>query len=93
MTKKLVVDTPLRIRLQRIGVKNHPFYRIVCAPKPAKRDGKHLEVLGTYNPVISPEGSKLVTLNFERTKYWLARHAQPSEVIAKILGYVILFFF
>ena len=76
----------VRLRLQRFGMKHKPFYRIVAAHVRAARDAKFLEILGTYNPIPDRFGSKHVTLNIERIKYWVARGADPSETVARLLG-------
>jgi len=76
----------VRLRLQRWGEKHNPVYRIVAAHVRAARDKKFLEILGTYNPHPDRHGSKHVTLNVERIKYWVARGAQPSEPVARLLG-------
>mmetsp|Transcript_27168 Transcript_27168/g.55387 ORF Transcript_27168/g.55387 Transcript_27168/m.55387 type:complete len:124 (-) Transcript_27168:105-476(-) len=76
----------VRLRLQRFGRKNLPFYRIVAADSRSPRDGKCLEYLGTYNPIPNQWGEKVVTLNIERIKYWIVVGAQPTETIAKMLG-------
>ena len=76
----------VRLRLQRFGVKHKPFYRIVAATIRAARDAKFLEILGTYNPLPDRYGTKHVTLNVERIKYWVARGADPSEPVARLLG-------
>merc|ERR1712216_437083 len=76
----------VRLRLQRLGVRNNPFYRIVAADSRSPRDGKHLELLGTYNPRPNNFSEKVITLNFDRIKHWLVVGAQPSERVAKILG-------
>jgi ribosomal protein S16 len=68
----------VRLRLQRFGVRNNPFYRIVAADSRWPRDGKHLEMLGTYNPKPNQHNEKIVTLNYDRIKYWLVVGAQPS---------------
>ena len=72
--------------MQRFGVKHRPFYRIVAATVRAARDAKFLEILGTYNPLPDRYGAKHVTLNVERIKYWVARGADPSEPVARLLG-------
>ncbi|XVE70619.1 hypothetical protein DITRI_Ditri10aG0085900 [Diplodiscus trichospermus] len=75
----------VRIRLSRFGCKNKPFYRVMAANSRSPRDGKHLEVLGYYNPLPGQDGSKRMGLNFERVKYWLSVGAQPSEPVQRIL--------
>ena len=72
----------IRIRLRRVGKKRHPYYRLVVADKPDKRDGDFLESLGTYDPHADPPSAQIDT---ERAKAWLAKGAQPSEAAAKIL--------
>lgn len=80
----------LKIRLQRFGQKKLPFYHIVCINARTARNSKPLEKLGTYNP-IPKNGTKDITLNFERTKYWLGVGAHPTETTAKLLEKVNLF--
>lgn len=78
---------PVRIRLQRLGRKNHPFFRIVAADSRSPRDGRHLEVLGSYNPLPNPATkNKEILLRAERIKYWLSVGAQPSSKVAWICG-------
>lgn len=72
----------VKIRLSRKGTKKKPFYRIVAADIEAPRDGKYLETLGTYNPMVDPA---VVTLKEERIKHWLAEGAQTSTTIKSIL--------
>ncbi|EKX44564.1 hypothetical protein GUITHDRAFT_72211 [Guillardia theta CCMP2712] len=76
----------VRLRLQRFGKKNWPFYRLVAADARSPRDGKCLEYLGTYNPLPTKHGEKFVTLNYDRIKYWLVVGAQPTDRVAKLLG-------
>eukprot|EP00742_Colponemidia_sp_Colp-10_P003086 GILJ01003289.1.p1 GENE.GILJ01003289.1~~GILJ01003289.1.p1 ORF type:complete len:217 (-),score=17.73 GILJ01003289.1:171-782(-) len=76
----------VRLRLARFGAKNLPFYRLVAIDSRKPRQGRHLEMLGTYNPIYRTDGGKEVRLNFERIKYWLGVGAQPSDRVAKILG-------
>ncbi|XP_057853171.1 small ribosomal subunit protein bS16m/bS16c isoform X1 [Cryptomeria japonica] len=59
----------VRLRLARFGCANRPFYRVVAADSRAKRDGKHLEILGYYNPLPVKDGGKRMGINFERTKH------------------------
>ncbi|KAJ6838598.1 30S ribosomal protein S16-2, chloroplastic/mitochondrial-like [Iris pallida] len=75
----------VRIRLSRFGCKNKPFYRVMAADSRSPRDGKHLEVLGYYNPLPGQDGGKRMGLNFERVKYWLSVGAQPSDPVERIL--------
>ncbi|XP_038984791.1 30S ribosomal protein S16-2, chloroplastic/mitochondrial-like [Phoenix dactylifera] len=75
----------VRIRLSRFGCRNKPFYRVMAADSRSPRDGKHLEVLGYYNPLPGQDGGKRMGLNFDRVKYWLSVGAQPSEPVQRIL--------
>ncbi len=76
----------LAIRMSRGGRKNVPYYRIVVADKRFARDGRFIERLGTYNPMLPKEGGQRVTLNAERIKHWLAQGAQPSFRVATFLS-------
>ncbi|KAJ8324847.1 hypothetical protein BDV3_004766 [Batrachochytrium dendrobatidis] len=78
----------VRIRLARWGAANNPFYGIVVANLRAARDGKHLERLGTYNPISDHNMTKHLELNVDRIKYWLSVGAQPSERVAWLLSKV-----
>ena len=75
---------PARIRLQRHGKKNQPFYHIVVADGRAPRDGKFIEKLGTYNPLTNPA---TIDLNFDRAVEWVKNGAQPSDTVRRILSY------
>ncbi len=72
----------VRIRLTRKGTKKKPFYRIVAADVEMPRDGRFLELLGTYDPMVEPAA---VTLKQDRIDYWLGEGAQPSTTVASIL--------
>lgn len=72
----------IRIRLKRIGKKRHPYYRVVVADKPARRDGRFIETLGSYDPHSNPP---VVKLDGEKAKEWIGKGAQPSEAAEKIL--------
>jgi len=76
----------LKMRMARGGRKQSPFYRIVVADARAPRDGKFIEKVGTYNPLLSKDNENRVTLNTDLVKKWLAEGAQPSERVAKFLG-------
>ncbi|XP_062010697.1 small ribosomal subunit protein bS16m/bS16c-like [Rosa rugosa] len=75
----------VRLRLARFGCKNRPFYRVMAADSRSPRDGKHLEVLGYYNPLPGQDGGKRMGLNFDRVKYWLSVGAQPSDPVQCLL--------
>ena len=76
----------VRLRLQRFGRKNAPFYRMVAANSKAPRDGKFLEIVGTYNPIANKLGMKEIRLKTDRLRYWISVGAQPSDRVAWILG-------
>ncbi|KAK2079675.1 hypothetical protein QBZ16_002070 [Prototheca wickerhamii] len=76
----------VRIRLARYGRKAFPFYRIFVADARAPRDGKHLEIVGHYNPLPGQDGNKHLGLNLDRIKYWLSVGAQPSNTVSRLLG-------
>jgi len=69
----------LKIRLARGGAKKRPFYRIVVAESRFARDGKFVERIGSYNPMLQREDPLRVVLDTERAQYWLSKGAQPSE--------------
>lgn len=75
---------PVKIRLQRHGKKGKPFFWVVAADARAKRDGKFLEKLGTYNPTTNPAQ---IELNVESSVKWLENGAQPTETAKRILSY------
>jgi len=72
----------VRIRLSRFGRKKAPFYRLVVADSRSPRDGRFIELLGTYNPMTDPAA---VTVNEERALYWLNVGAQPSDTARGLL--------
>lgn len=76
----------LAIRLARGGRKARPFYRIVVADKRMARDGRYIEKLGTYNPLLKDENEQRIVLVKDRIEYWLKQGAQPSERVALFLG-------
>ena len=71
----------VRIRLTRKGTKKKPFYRIVAADKEMPRDGRFLELLGTYDPMVEPVA---ITLKEDRINYWLGEGAKPSAKVASL---------
>ena len=75
----------IAIRLARGGAKKRPYYRIVAADSRRARDGKYLEQLGTYNPMLAKDDENRVSLNEERIQYWLGVGAQPSDRVARFL--------
>lgn len=76
----------LRIRLSRGGAKKRPFYRIVVADSRSPRDGRFIEKIGTYNPMLGKDDPNRVTLDAERAKHWLGVGALPSDRVAKFFA-------
>jgi small subunit ribosomal protein S16 len=74
------------IRLTRGGAKKRPFYSIVVADKRSPRDGRFIEKVGTYNPMLEKDHPERVTLKEERIRHWLGVGAQPTDRVAKFLG-------
>ena len=72
----------VKLRLQRFGANKKPFYRIVAADSRSPRDGKFLEIVGTYNPITNPA---TVSLDAEKVNKWLANGAQPTVTVKNIL--------
>ena len=76
----------LKIRLSRGGAKKRPFYKIVVAEALSPRDGKFIERLGSYNPMVAKDHAERLVLDIERAKYWLSKGAQPTLRVAKMLS-------
>jgi len=72
----------LAISLMRMGAKGNPFYRLVVKEKRSKRDGKYLENVGTYNPMLDPAE---VILNHDRIQYWIGVGAQPTDTVKSLI--------
>ena len=70
------------IRLRREGAKNRPYYKVVVADSRSPRDGKFIEIIGTYDPKMQGENS---TLKIDRAEHWIARGAQPSDTVRSLL--------
>jgi small subunit ribosomal protein S16 len=75
----------MKIRLARGGSKKRPFYRIVAADSRMPRDGRFIEKLGTYNPLLPKDSEERVKMDIERVQYWLGHGAQPTDRIARML--------
>jgi small subunit ribosomal protein S16 len=75
----------MKIRLARGGSKKRPFYRVVAADSRMPRDGRYVEKLGTYNPLLAKDSEDRVQLNMERVNYWLGQGAQPTERVVRFL--------
>jgi small subunit ribosomal protein S16 len=76
----------LKIRMSRGGAKKRPFYKIVIADSRKPRDGRFIEKVGFFNPLLPKEKKERLNLDIERIKYWLSQGAQPSDRIARFLG-------
>jgi small subunit ribosomal protein S16 len=76
----------LKIRLARGGAKKRPFYRIVVAEAAAPRDGRYVERVGTYNPMVPKDHEQRLSLNGERINFWMSKGAQPTERVHKMLA-------
>ena len=77
----------LKIRLSRRGAKKRPFYRIVVANERSPRDGRYVENVGTYDPMLSKDDDNRVNLKEDRIKYWLSKGAHPTKRVAYFLGF------
>ena len=76
----------VRIRLARGGSKGAPFHKIVVADQRAPRDGRFIERVGSYNPLLPAEHAERIVVKADRVKYWLGVGAQPTERVAKLLS-------
>ncbi len=76
----------LKIRLARGGSKKRPYYRIVVADSRYARDGRFIEKIGAYNPLLAKDDEKRVILDLEKAKEWIGKGAQPTDRVARFLG-------
>ncbi|KZL24211.1 30S ribosomal protein S16 [Pseudovibrio sp. WM33] len=74
-----------KIRLARGGTKKRPFYRVVIADVRSPRDGRFIEIVGRYNPMLPKDADNRVELNEERIKHWLGHGAQPTDRVLRFL--------
>ena len=77
----------LKIRLSRAGAKKRPYYHIVVADSRSPRDGRFVEKVGAYNPMLPSDHADRVRLNDERIKHWLEQGAQATDRVARFLGH------
>ena len=77
---------PVRIRLSRGGAKKRPFYRIVVADSRRARDGKFIDQIGTYNPMLPKDSADRVKMDLDKAKEWIAKGAKPSDRISIFLS-------
>ncbi len=73
----------VKLRLKRMGAKQRPFYRIVASDSRSPRDGRFIEVVGTYNPISTPAEVKI---DEEKALYWLGHGAQPTDTVRNLLS-------
>jgi small subunit ribosomal protein S16 len=76
----------LKIRLARGGSKHRPYYRIVIADSKFARDGRFIEKIGSYNPLLGKDDDKRIVLDLEKAAEWLKKGAQPTDRVARFLG-------
>ena len=76
----------IKIRLARAGSKKRPFYRVVAADSRMPRDGRFIEKLGSFNPLLPKEKKERIKLESERVKHWLSKGARPTVRVTRILG-------
>ena len=76
----------IKLRLSRGGTKKRPVYKVVVADSRFARDGRFIEKVGFFNPLLPKEKKERIGLNAERIKYWLGQGAQPTTRVARILG-------
>ena len=76
----------MKIRLTRGGSKKRPFYAIVASDSRMPRDGRFIEKLGTYNPLLAKDSEDRVKMNVERVQHWLAQGAQPTDRVLRFLA-------
>ncbi len=75
----------LKLRLTRAGAKKRPFYRIVVADSRFPRDGRFIEIVGSWNPILPKNDPKRVTLEIERIQHWISKGAQPTDRVLRFL--------
>ncbi len=75
----------MKIRLARGGSKKRPFYAIVASDSRMPRDGRFIEKLGTYNPLLAKDSEDRIQMNLERVQYWLSQGAEPTDRVARFL--------
>ncbi len=76
----------LKLRLARAGAKKRPFYKIVVADSRSPRDGRFIERIGSYDPMLPQENEKRVIVNEDRAKHWMKMGATPSDRVARMLS-------
>lgn len=74
----------VKIRLARRGAKKRPYYKVVVSDARSPRDGKFIEIIGSYNPLLASTDATRVIIEADKAKKWLENGAQPTEVVAKL---------
>ncbi len=74
----------VKIRLARRGAKKRPYYKVVVSDARSPRDGKFIEIIGSYNPLLSSTDATRIVIEADKAKKWLSTGAQPTEVVAKL---------
>ena len=77
---------PVRIRLSRVGAKKRPFYRIVVADSRRARDGRFIDRIGTYNPMLPADHAERIKIDADKAKDWIQKGAQPSDRVHLFLS-------
>ena len=75
----------VKIRLARGGTKKRPFYRVVVADERAPRDGRFIEKVGTYNPLLPSDSAERIKLDLERIQHWMSKGAKPTDRVLRFL--------
>ncbi|MGE3644711.1 MAG: 30S ribosomal protein S16 [Beijerinckiaceae bacterium] len=76
---------PLKIRLSRGGAKKRPYYRVVVADSRMPRDGRFIERIGSFNPLLAKDDAARLTIDVEKAKEWMAKGAQPTDRVTRLL--------
>src|SRR6266496_104346 len=85
MTTKRGIDMPLKIRLARAGTKKRPYYHVVIADSRAPRDGRFIERIGNFNPLVAKDAKDRLKLDLDKVKAWLAKGATPTDRVLRFL--------
>jgi small subunit ribosomal protein S16 len=75
----------VKIRLARRGAKKRPYYKVIVTDSRSPRDGRFIEVIGSYNPLLAPTDESRIQIDGEKAKKWMSQGAQPTDVVAKLL--------
>jgi small subunit ribosomal protein S16 len=75
----------VKIRLARRGAKKRPYYKVVVADARSPRDGKFIDIIGSYNPLLPKDSAERFVINNEKAQEWISKGAQPTETIARLM--------